>query len=269
MFSLIGLGEKAGSGVDKIREGWRSVRWRDPTLSEQQKPDRVTLTMPMVSLLPESAVEKLRKILGDELKTLNAEEVQALVTADLEGAVSNFRLQSLTDRHPSDLTKLLKNMVGKDLLEKDGHGRGATYRWSERLRIVSNPATPVRTPGATGGAPGASVNFSGATGASGVAGERDIPPRDPALLSIASPARTNKRLPRAEMQNVILGLCQGRELTGREIAELVQRNQDRVLKNYVSRLVEKGLLARKYPDDPSHPQQAYRSVAPYQRELFD
>ena len=278
MFSLIGLGEKAGSGIDKIREGWKSVRWRVPTLGEQQKPDRVTVTMPMVSLLPEAAVEKLRGIIGDELQALTGEEVQALVTADIEGSVSNFRLQSLTERHPSDLTKLLKSLVGRDLLERDGHGRGATYRWGERLRRGTAerlapdksdgaPGAVAGTPGATEVGPGASVSTPGATEQWG--NFKGQPGQNPTLVRIASPARENRRLGLPKMQAVILALCREQELTGRDIAELIQRNQERVLKSYISPLVEKGLLVRKFPDDPNHPQQAYRSAAPDQQELFE
>ena len=264
MFSLIGLGEKAGSGIDKILEGWKSVHWRVPRLTEQQKPDRVTVTMPMVSLLPEIAVKKLRGIIGDELHSLTAEEVQALVTADLEGSVSNFRLQSLTEDHPSDLTKLLKSLVGRDLLERDGHGRGATYRWGERLRLGAAeriaPDKSDRALGASGVGPGATLapdDFRGQ------------PAQNPILVRIASPARENRRMAPAKMHAIILALCREQELTGREIAELIQRNQDRVLKSYISPLVERGLLVRKYPDDANHPQQAYQSAAPIQKELFE
>ena len=49
--------------------------------------------MPMVSQLPEDAVARWREILSDELDALLADEVQALVTADMEGEASNFRLQ--------------------------------------------------------------------------------------------------------------------------------------------------------------------------------
>jgi ATP-dependent DNA helicase RecG len=271
MFSLIGLGEKAGSGIDKILEGWKSVHWRVPRLTEQQKPDRVTVTMPMVSLLPEIAVKKLRGIIGDELHSLTAEEVQALVTADLEGSVSNFRLQSLTEDHPSDLTKLLKSLVGRDLLERDGHGRGATYRWGERLRLGAAeriaPDKSDRALGASGVGPGANVSTPGATLAPD--DFRGQPAQNPILVRIASPSRENRRMAPAKMHAIILALCREQELTGREIAELIQRNQDRVLKSYISPLVERGLLVRKYPDDANHPQQAYQSAAPIQKELFE
>ena len=34
MFSLLGYGEKAGSGFDKIRRGWASQKWRLPSIDE-------------------------------------------------------------------------------------------------------------------------------------------------------------------------------------------------------------------------------------------
>ena len=34
MFQLMGGGDKAGSGMDKIRAGWRAQHWRSPRLEE-------------------------------------------------------------------------------------------------------------------------------------------------------------------------------------------------------------------------------------------
>ncbi len=241
MFSLIGLGEKAGSGIDKIREGWKSVRWRIPTLGEQQKPDRVTVVMPMVSLLPKEAVEKLRKILGDELETLSADEVQALVTADMEGAVSNFRLQSLTEQHPADLTKLLKGLVARDLIEREGHGRGATYRWSERLR--SPDTTPDRTPDTA---------------------PDTAPDTESKLLEIALPAREQLNLPAEELRSIIQRLCEGRYLTSKRLGELLKRNAEGLQRRHLGPLARGGELALRFPDERNHPDQAYTSAGPSQ-----
>ncbi len=59
MFMLIGIAEKAGSGVDKIRRGWASQHWRSPLIREQVQPERVTWRLPMVSLIPENSLERL------------------------------------------------------------------------------------------------------------------------------------------------------------------------------------------------------------------
>lgn len=43
----LGRAEKAGSGVDKIVNGWRSLGWQLPTVAEETRPDYVVLTMPL------------------------------------------------------------------------------------------------------------------------------------------------------------------------------------------------------------------------------
>ena len=45
MFMRLGRAEKAGSGVDKIVSGWRSLGWGTPSVAEETRPDYVVLTM--------------------------------------------------------------------------------------------------------------------------------------------------------------------------------------------------------------------------------
>ncbi len=77
MFSLLGYGEKAGSGFDKIRQGWVSQNWRLPIIEETLRPDRIRLVLPMVSLLPEESVERIKRRFGTKFKKLSPLEVQA------------------------------------------------------------------------------------------------------------------------------------------------------------------------------------------------
>lgn len=91
MFQLIGGGEKAGSGMDKILRGWASQQWRVPLIRTQMRPDRVRLILPMVSLLPENAVQTLRGRFGSLFDSPGSAERQAVVTAEAEGTVSNGR----------------------------------------------------------------------------------------------------------------------------------------------------------------------------------
>jgi hypothetical protein len=67
----------------------------------------------MVSLLPEESVARLRAVLGENLGGLNGREVQASVTADMEGNVSNLRLQQFCTDHTADIARLLQNLVAK------------------------------------------------------------------------------------------------------------------------------------------------------------
>ncbi len=45
MFNIIGVGERAGSGVPDIYNVWRSQNWESPIVEEQYNPDRTILTL--------------------------------------------------------------------------------------------------------------------------------------------------------------------------------------------------------------------------------
>lgn len=261
MFAMLGYGERAGSGIDKIRQGWASQKWRWPLIEEQLQPDRVRLTLPMVSLLPEESLIRLRTVLGEDLGGLDPREVQALVTADVEGSVTNQRLQQFMAEHTVDITRVLQELVGKGLLVKDGYGRWASYRLSERLVDAGSNA---------GGTPGITARNSGHTASgsphkpgSSPHNEPSSPQGDPvlsdsSLLAIAAPSRTKERLLPEQTEQIILELCRGRFLTYRQIGELLRRDAKRTKDRFLSKMVKDGRLKTKYAD-PTHPEQAYQT----------
>ena len=55
MFNMIGIGERAGSGVPDIFAVWKSQGWVPPTVDEQYNPDRTMLTLSFVNESAESA----------------------------------------------------------------------------------------------------------------------------------------------------------------------------------------------------------------------
>ena len=75
MFMLIGFSEKAGSGVNKIIKGWREANWQSPYVEEYNRPDKVELTLPMVSLLPDDTIIRLKELFGDKVGSLSQDEL--------------------------------------------------------------------------------------------------------------------------------------------------------------------------------------------------
>ena len=57
MFNMIGIGERAGSGVPDIFAVWESQGWKAPEVEEQYNPDRTILTLPF-----EKQAEKINRI---------------------------------------------------------------------------------------------------------------------------------------------------------------------------------------------------------------
>lgn len=49
MFSIIGALEKAGSGADTIVQGWDDAKFGTPVISEESQPNKVELTLPVIS----------------------------------------------------------------------------------------------------------------------------------------------------------------------------------------------------------------------------
>ncbi len=249
MFSLLGYGEKAGSGFDKIRQGWASQNWRLPIIEETLRPDRVRLVLPMVSLLPEESLERIRGRFGTKFKKLSPLEVQALVTADLEGGVSNPRMRQICHEHPADLTRLLQGLVSRGLLQQNGRGRGTTYRLPGPAAVDSSQSERDSShKGDSSHKPPVDSSHK----------LEEIPEEELAKLRvIAASAFAGMRLPPAATRRMILQLCRGRYFTAADLAELMNRNASGLRNRFLTPLVEEGLLIRKYPAEPNRPDQAY------------
>ncbi len=61
------------------------------------------------------------------------------------------------------------------------------------------------------------------------------------------------------LRSVIRRLCTVRELTAVELGGLLDIRPDNLTRRHLSPMVERGELERRYPDAPSHPEQAYRA----------
>jgi ATP-dependent DNA helicase RecG len=68
-----------------------------------------------------------------------------------------------------------------------------------------------------------------------------------------------------KMRTAILALCDGRYMTPGELSGLLGRKHDTLRNGYLSKLVREGQLELRYPEAPSHPDQAYRA-RPVSRE---
>jgi hypothetical protein len=138
----------------------------------------------MVSLLPEDSLASLQTVLGIEFGRLNAPQVQALVTADVEGSVTNQRLQQFSNDHTTDITKMLQELVVKGLLVKDGYGRWASYRLAERF--YSSPHDEDSSPHGGKSSP---HNAGGSQRNDEIPENIQSESEDPELLTIAARAR--------------------------------------------------------------------------------
>lgn len=248
MFLMIGGGEQAGSGVDKIRTGWRSRHWRTPFFNVQTQPDRMKLTLPMVSLIPEETLMGLRRKFGVRVDAMSPAEVQALATAAIEGTVSNARLQELLTDHPVDISSMLRRLCEQGYLVSDNRRRWTSYR----LPTSDSSHLPGSLPDLAGSLPDLAGSLPVLAASSpDTAGQQEL------LREMAAPIATKGKAPSSEVRAVILKLCEGRFLQAEMLAVLLKRKAKNLRHQYLSPMVKEGSLKLRYPESPTRPDQAY------------
>lgn len=263
MFQMMGRGEKAGSGLDTIRSGWRAQHWRSPRWEESLQPDRVRLSLPMVSLLPVEVDALLHQRFGERFSALSPTEVQALVTAKVEGSVTNARMQELTGQHPANITSLLRGLVRQGLLHQQNQRRWSSYRV-----VGEELATGRNSHPSEGNSHPYEAEDSHPYGGNSHPYEADSPHSEgdshpnsmieSPLWPLAARARGH-RLRREALAALILRLCTGAWLSTRQLAELLGRDPANLQAKVLTAMVKAGQLRLQHPEVPNRPDQAYQT----------
>lgn len=292
MFRLVGVGEQAGSGIPKIYNGWASQHWRAPALYERAEPyNQTLLELRMVDLLPEQLLAALRKVFGASFDALGHNERLTLAAAGSEQVVTHARVREMTGLHPFDATRLLQNLVRDGFLEMHNPGRGAVYCLPGAA--IPKPeevfgAGPEQLASSSLNSEGSSQNlaasspnltppldFGGTRDADGclLADQLKLPVVDdlarlsPGLRSrfeaTASEPRHKGKVDRAVLIDVILAICEGRFVTLRCLAELVDRKPETLREQYLSKLVRDRKLSLAFPTTPTHERQAYCTTSSF------
>ncbi|PUE39596.1 hypothetical protein [Limnohabitans sp. Hippo3] len=169
---------------------------------------------------------------GDRFTQLDKTAVQAVVTAQVEGSVTNARMQEITGEHSKDITGVLQTLVRDGLLTQQNQRRWASYR------VAGAPPIGRGLP-----------SFGGV-----------LPSFEPRTPVIGRAGTLKAKLATAEMQALVLRLCDTRWLTTRDLAELLSRDPENLQRRILTGLVNQGLLELRYPGVPNRPDQAYRAV---------
>ena len=168
--------------------------------------------------------------------------MHSVVTAQLEGSVTNGRMQEITGERSKDITGVLQNLVRDGLLTQPNQRRWASYRVAED------------SPQLAGDSPQLAPNSPQLDRLAGLS------PEILDLLPLAEPARKNKKLPVDQLKGIIQQLCQDRWLATSELAALVDRDAEKLQSRFLTAMVKEGVLELRFPEVRNRPDQAYRAV---------
>lgn len=251
MFTFIGAAEKAGSGADKIWKGWKTSNLRNPFL--HQRDNKVILELPFVSMLSKEVVEQLKEIYGPEITSIDHNKLLVLAACANEGQVSNATLQNVLDMHPSDITTLLKEMVGEGKLLSFGLGKGTKYKLPEKKNITSRILK-----NATTSDDDQPTLFSELEAAEEEERSGRISENAASSISENTPSRKRNKSTLA-LHEKILAFCADYKSLA-DISEHVNRTVAHLKTHVIPELLEAGKMQRKYPDTPNHPDQKYKTT---------
>jgi hypothetical protein len=246
--------------LPKVYRNWKKQHWRRPELVEQRDPDQTILRLRMVSLLPEATLAELDRRFGQRFHELPETARLALATVAIEGSVMHARLKEMCSEHPKDLSATLAHLVDEGFLVSRGATRGTIYYFLDKAPdatadgLVSMPqATTQQIAPSSQHLPGSSQHLDSDSQHLG-----ELDPQWAALVEMARPVREKGKAPQDVVRETIVKLCEGRFLTVRNLADLLDRDSNSLLNHYLKHMVAVGVLELRF-EDKTHPQQAYRT----------
>jgi ATP-dependent DNA helicase RecG len=251
MFQMLGLGEKAGSGFQKILRAWKEQGWIEPLVTEKLDLEITTVKLPMVSLIPEEVEQDLRTIVGDSYRKLTELDRMILVITHRFGEVSNSEIQRYRKAdHPTVIGERLKALTDMGCLARSGHGRWSHYQ------LIARTIPPLLVGSESRGADSEHL----AADSEHLAADSEHYRH---LKEVAKVVRNKRRVRESIVRETIAMLCSNDHLSLRTLAGLLDRSPDSIRNHYVNRMVRDGTLVLRYPAQPNHPNQGYKTV-----ELF-
>lgn len=135
MFGFVNVGERAGSGVDKIMTAWKKQNWKESEFDFSERSDRVTLKLEVgqVVYIPGAA----------DIRDENASQAEVTKIAEISNLNKTQRVirylksyESISTQEAMALCeyktragarRLLDKMIQNNILKKTGSGPGTKY----------------------------------------------------------------------------------------------------------------------------------------------
>ncbi|MCB1715073.1 MAG: putative DNA binding domain-containing protein [Candidatus Competibacteraceae bacterium] len=258
MFQMLGLGEKAGSGFQKILRAWHEQHWLRPLVDEPSTLEMTRIYLPVMSMIPDAVEYELRQLVGDQYTELHELDRIILMLAQRLGAIGNENIQLYRREHPREIGEHLRRLVNQGWLDKSGHGRGTRYRLPTSTQTdlfgetLPSPPLSLRHNGG-------SEHYSPNSEHYDANSEHYSSEHYQQLQKLAVPVREKGRVSKELVEKTIVALCAKDWLTLRTLAHLLNREPDTLRNHYINPMLRAGRLAARFPDQTNHPGQAYKA----------
>ena len=132
MFGFVNVGERAGSGIDKIMTAWAEQNWKKPEFDFSERSDRVTLKLEVgqVVYIPGAAdIRNTTENRGNRITKEMSKEDRILDYIRQNGSISTQKVMEICNYNSrTGARNLLDKMINAGLIEKVGESRKTHYR---------------------------------------------------------------------------------------------------------------------------------------------
>jgi ATP-dependent DNA helicase RecG len=259
MFILIDLCKRAGSGLRNIEAAANQLHWHAPSLLQDQDSDRTTLIMRVSPLQNEdNAAETEQETVHEEVfwREIDAEvdsynKEENSVNNDIYSYNSEFNSINNENNSINIGFNSVNNGINSYNSEFNSINNENNSGNKDERSCNNETENTVELP----------VIEEEANQSEEIYAEQEEEENtEEELWRIAELARKKKRLSPSVMEEIILQLCAKRPLMLKEFAYLLERTPDGLRNNYLAKLLDKGKIKLKYPDQVNHPKQAYMIV---------
>ena len=242
LFSLLGLCERAGSGLKKVKQNWSLHHYKTPAIDQDVSMHRTVVTL--------SLSTQERQASSSEKDIYNTS------ITDSGNNFKDVEKYQNTPENDVEIDSYNKNgySYNKELIEEFKSYNNDVNSYDKEDNCYSNDVNLYNNDVNSCNNNLNSYNNKQRENSSTLVNAENI---DTKLWDIAALAREKKRLSPNQMEHIILELCKEKPLMLKEFAYLLERTPDGVRNNYLTKLLRKGQLQLKYPNQPNHPKQAY------------
>jgi predicted HTH transcriptional regulator len=134
MFNLIGIGERAGSGIPDIYQVWEDEGWAEPKIEERYNPDRTILTLSFAKSDDKKATiksdDKKATIKSDDKKQSKTSRQQEQILKNMSCG-KEYRLQDFCDwlgLKETRTKEILKPLIDEGKIAVTGKNKDRRYK---------------------------------------------------------------------------------------------------------------------------------------------
>ena len=126
LFTMIGVGERSGSGIPNIFRVWRENGWQEPEILQTTEPNRTTLTLSFLPIVSENLSEKSGRKNESAIKQIKRQMIISYLTEHRKA--SSSELSAYLNLSSSRVREYLRELMAENIVVAEGKNRNRKYR---------------------------------------------------------------------------------------------------------------------------------------------